>query len=396
VFDAYDPGFVRDPYPTYARLRESEPHFDPSWGLTFFARHDDVTGMLRHRAFGRDIRQVLPLEDVDPRTYPTHLPNWYRFIRGSFIDLEPPDHTRIRSAVNRSFTRRRAEIHRSDIRRIAEGLLDGVDERLEVIEGFATPIPISVVAGLMGVPVSDHRRLLDWSHAIVRVFDLAATLDEQRRAEEATSEFAEYLRDLIRRRRADPGDDLVSELAHADDPLPDDDLVASCILILNAGHEATVHGIGNAVLALARHPDAFDRLAADPGLAATAADELLRYDAPLQMFERWVLEDIEWHGVSLRVGDKVGLLFGAANRDPDVFEDPDRIELARAPNPHVSFGLGTHFCLGAPLARVEIEEALAALGRRFRSIAPVDEDPPRLPSLVFRGVQRLDVAVSAA
>jgi cytochrome P450 len=396
VFDAYDPAFVRDPYPTYARLREAGPMFDPAWGLTFFARHQDVTGILRHRAFGRDIRHVVPLEDVDHRTYPTHLPNWYRFIRGSFIDLEPPDHTRIRGAVNRSFTRRRAEIHRSDIRRIAERLLDGVDDHLEVIEGFATPIPISVIAGLMGVPASDHRRLLDWSHAIVRVFDLASTPDEHQHAEEATAEFADYLRDLIGRRRVDPGDDLVSELVHADDPLPDDDLVASCILILNAGHEATVHGIGNSVLALARNRAAFDRLAADPGLATTAADELLRYDAPLQMFERWVLEDIEWAGVSLRVGDKVGLLFGAANRDPEVFEDADRIELGRSPNPHVSFGLGTHFCLGAPLARVEIEEALAALGRRFRRVELVAEEPPRLPSLVFRGVQRLDVAVSAA
>lgn len=393
MFDAYDPAFVRDPYPTYAALRQRAPFFDPAWGLTFFSRHADATGILRHRAFGRDIRHVLPPDAVDHRTYPTHLPNWYRLIRGSFIDLEPPAHTRIRGAVNRAFTRRRAEAHRDDIRRITDALLAGVDGNLEVIAGYATPIPITVIAGLMGIPESDHDRLLTWSHAIVRVFDLDATDDEQQRADSAASEFADYLRDVIRRRRTDPGEDLISELLAADAPLPDNDLVASCILILNAGHEATVHGIGNAVLALARHPDVWARLAADPGLAATAADELLRFDGPLQMFERWVLEDVEWAGVALSVGDKVGLLFGAANRDPDVFNGPDGIDPARDPNPHVAFGLGTHFCLGAPLARVEIQEALAALARRFRRLHLVDDEPPRQASLVFRGVQRLTVGV---
>lgn len=393
MFDAYDPAFVRDPYPTYAALREQSPLFDSGWGLTFFSRHADVAGILRHRAFGRDIRHVLPPDAVDHRTYPTHLPNWYRLIRGSFIDLEPPEHSRIRGAVNRSFTRKRAETHREDIRRIADTLLEPIDDGLEVVTEFATPIPIMVIAGLMGIPGPDHDRLLAWSHAIIRVFDLAATDDEQQRAEEAASEFAEYLREVIRRRRADPGDDLISELVMADEPLPEDDLVASCILILNAGHEATVHGIGNAVLALARNREAWHRLAADPGLAQTAADELLRFDAPLQMFERWVLEEVEWAGVPLAVGDKVGLLFGAANRDPAVFDEPDAIDLARDPNPHLSFGMGTHFCLGAPLARVEIQEALAALARCFRRIHLIDDEPPRQPSLVFRGVKRLTVEV---
>jgi cytochrome P450 len=392
VFDAYDPEFVRDPYPTYASLRTHGPFHDETWGLTFFSRHADVTGILRSRAFGRDIRHVLPADQVDHRTYPAHLPRWTRLIRGSFIDLEPPEHTRIRGSVNRAFTRRRAEMQRSDIRALAERLLDGLGTRFDVIADYATPMPISVIADMMGVPDADHQRLLDWSHAIVRVFDIAATEAEQQRAEQAVGEFADYLRHVLERRRDEPGDDLISELVHSDDPLPDDDLVASCILILNAGHEATVHGIGNSVLTLTRHAEAFGALADDPDRVSGGADELLRFDAPLQMFERWVLEPVEWSGIALDTGDKVGLLFGSANRDEAVFTDPDAVQLGRDPNPHVSFGLGTHFCLGSALARVELEEALRALAMRFSSLEALDPEPERTPSLVFRGVRSLRVA----
>lgn len=391
-FDAYDPAFVANPYPTYASLRDAEPFYDDHWRLTFFARHADVSAMLRDKRFGRDIRHVLPPDQVDHRSYPTHLTNWYRMIRGSFIDLEPPEHTRIRGAVKQPFTRSRAEARREEIERHAESLLDRVQEKgaMEIIADYATPIPIAVVAGLMGIPGSDHQMLLDWSHAIVRVFDINATPDEQQVAEEAVTEFASYMREIVRHRRQHPGDDLISELATADDPLPEDDLVATCILVLNAGHEATVHGIGNGILALARNPEEFERLR-NGASAATATEELLRYDTPLQMFERWVLEDLEWEGVDLAVGDKVGLLYGSANHDPEAFERPEVLDITREPNRHISFGLGTHFCLGAPLARVELEVAFAALARRFTAIRLVDAEPPRQPSLVFRGVQELAI-----
>lgn len=393
-FDAYDPTFVRDPYPTYARLRAAGPFFDPTWGVTFFARHRDVTAILRDRRFGRDIRHVLPVDQVDARTYPRHLPTWYRMVRGSFIDLEPPDHTRIRSAFNRSFTKTRAEIRRESITALAEDLLDRLPgPTFDAVRAFAAPIPVAVIADLMGIPSEDRPRLLDWSHAIVRVFDLNVTPEEEAAAEQATTEFADYLRSVIAARHRHPGSDLISELAGAAG-LAEDDLVATCILILNAGHEATVHAIGNGILALARHPDVLAALRADAGLLPTATDELLRWDPPLHMFERWVLADLEWNGVTLHTGDKVGLLFGAANRDPEVFPDPDRIDPARADNPHVSFGLGTHFCLGAPLARVELEEAFGALSRRFRTIALAEPEPPRSPSLVFRGVDALPVTVA--
>ena len=394
-FDAYDPEFVRNPYPTYARLRGNGPWFDDEWRLTFFARHRDVTGILRDKRFGRDVRHVLPLDKVDRRTYPEHIPNWYRMVRGSFIDLEPPEHTRIRSAVSRAFTKSRAEIKREPITTLATGLLQGLGDRTEfdVVSEFAAPIPVAVVAEMMGVPRERTPDLLAWSHAIVRVFDLNVTPEEEQRAEAAVVEFGDYLRGLIAARRSNPGTDLISEMV-ATSGLPDDDLVATCILVLNAGHEATVHAIGNAVLALARHPEVFAALRADRALLPTATEELLRWDPPLQMFERWVLADLEWDGVHLAPGDKVGLLFGAANHDPDVFLDPERLDPARAENPHVSFGLGTHFCLGAPLARVEVEEALGAVVEWASSLRLVEPEPPRTPSLVFRGVNRLAVGVT--
>ena len=395
-FDAYDPAFVRDPYPTYARLRHEGPFSDESWGLTFFSRHRDVAGILRDRRFGRDIRHVLPLDRIDRRTYPEHLPSWYRMIRGSFIDLEPPEHTRIRSAVNRSFTKSRAEVKRESITALATDLFEraATPGHFDAVAEYAAPIPVAVIADLMGIPGERQRDLLAWSHAIVRVFDLNVTPDEERAAERAVEEFSGYLRTLVAERRKAPGTDLISELVTTAG-LPDDDLVATCILILNAGHEATVHAIGNGILALARHPEVFAALRADPDLLPTATDELLRWDPPLQMFERWVLEDLEWEGVRLRTGDKVGLLFGAANHDPTVFPDPERIDPGRTDNPHLAFGLGTHFCLGAPLARVEIEEALGVLVRRVDTLVPALDEPPRTPSLVFRGVDELPVRVTA-
>lgn len=394
-FDAYDPAFVVNPYPTYSRLRQAGPFFDDHWGVTFFATHADVTAMLRDKRFGRDIRHVLPRDQIDHRSYPVHLENWYRFIRGSFIDLEPPEHTRIRGAVKQPFVRSRAEARRGEIERLAERLLEELADRgrMEVIADFATPIPIAVVAHLMGIPDADHRMLLDWSHAIVRVFDINVTPAEEQAAETAVTEFAEYIRAIVRARRHAPGEDLISELATADDPLSEDDLVATVILVLNAGHEATVHGIGNGVLALARNPGQFELLR-DGAPVDTATEELLRFDTPLQMFERWVLKELDWGGMRLTPGDKVGLLYGSANHDAEVFYDPDALMLNRETNPHVSFGLGTHFCLGAPLARVELEVAFSVLARRFRTLTPVEDEPPRQPSLVFRGVTALEVEFS--
>jgi unspecific monooxygenase len=406
-FDPYDPGFLEDPYPTYAELRSDSPvSYDPSWELTFFARHGDVSTVLKDRErFGRDFRHRLDPEEVDQdlhrRIYPSQWPTWTRYIRESFIDLEPPRHTRLRRLVSQAFTRRSSEAFRSRLEDATDRIVDRALEHgtLDVIEDFATPIPVAMIAELMGIPGHDHEQLLGWSHAIVKVFDRNVTPEEGDRAEQATSDFVSYLRSVVSERRVRRGDDLISSMLEVEeegDTLTEEEIIGTSILTLNAGHEATVHAIGNGLLALARNPDQYRRLRDHEVGVESAVDELLRFDSPLQMFERWVLTDTGVGGASLKKGSKVGLLFGSANHDPGaVGPDPDRLDLGRDPNPHVSFGAGLHYCVGAPLARVELE---AAFGRFSARVADVElvEASGRIESLVFRGVENLQVAVTAA
>jgi cytochrome P450 len=405
-FEAYHPDFLNDPYPTYARIREESPVFyDSTWRLTFVAQHADVSAILKDRQrFGRDFRHRMDPEEVDPelyrRIYPPEWPTWTEYIRESFIDLEPPRHTRLRKLVSTAFTRRSSEAFRPRIEKAADALLDQALGKgtMEVISEYATPIPVVMIADLMGIPAKDHSLLLDWSHAIVKVFDERVTDDEGEAAEQAIKEFIAYLEDMVAERRARPGDDLISamiEVEDSGDSLTDSEIVATSILTLNAGHEATVHAIGNSLLALGRMPEAYRMLASGEVGIATAVDELLRYDPPLQMFERWVLEDTDVGGVAVGKGSKVGLLFGSANHDPEAFDDPESLNLVRDPNPHVAFGGGVHYCVGAPLARVELE---AALGRFAARVASLDLRgfSERIESLVFRGVGRLDVDLKAA
>jgi hypothetical protein len=405
MFDVYDPGFLADPYPTYARLRLESPVFhDETWGLAFVTRHSDVDAILKDRRhFGRDFRHRLDIDEVDGglyrRIYPPQWPTWTSYIRDSFIDLEPPRHTRLRGLVSKAFTRRSSESFRARIEEEAERLLSEALEKgkMEVITEFATPIPVRMIADLMGIPEEDHARLLQWSHTIVRVFDERVTPDEGDHAEQATKDFVSYLEAVLEERRARPGNDLISamlEVEEEGEELTDFEIVATSILTLNAGHEATVHAIGNAMLALARQPDAYLELTRGVEMSR-AADELLRYDSPLQMFERWVLEDTQVDGHALAKGSKVGLLFGSANRDESVFADPDRLRLERSPNPHVAFGAGVHYCVGAPLAKIELEASLGRFARRVRSIELIDADD-RIESLVFRGMGRIELALEPA
>lgn len=403
MFDPYSPGFVENPYLTYARLRAETPVFhDDEWGLTFFTRHADVIGILRDRHFGRDVRGAVPRDrianGVFDRIYPSHLPLWTSFIRDSFIDLEPPAHTRIRRLVQWAFSRRASESYRHRLEETASKALDRAAEqgRMEAIADFATPIPLTMISELLGVPSGDQPMLVEWSHRIVRVFDANSSVEEGEAAEEATREFVEYCQVLIADHRRSPRGDLVDALVEAEvdgDRLTERELVATCILVLNAGHEATVQAIGNGLLSLAGNPREYQRLRNSPDLGTTAIDELLRHDTPLQMFERWVLEDIEWDGVLLAQGSKVGLLFGSANHDEGVFHDPVRLDLGRSPNPHVSFGAGVHHCVGASLARVELDVALRSFVSRVAAFESIIEQPERTPSLVFRGVRELPLSL---
>ncbi len=401
-FDPYQPGFLDNPYPTYARLRRQSPIFyDQRWNLTFFARHSDVEPMLRDRRFERDIRHVPEAaRRVDPevyqRIYPPRYPMWTRLIRDSFIDLEPPRHTRIRRLVQWAFTRRASRSYRPRMEAEAHRRLDQAAGRgaMEAIADYATPIPLVMIAELMGVPGEDQPRLVEWSHRLVRLFDEGCTAEEGQSAEQAGIDFADYLRDLIRSPRTREGDNLLSHLIrarHEGDALSEEELIATAILVLNAGHEATVQAIGNGLMALSAHPDQWRRWRKDRRLTPTAVEELLRYDTPLQMFERWVTEDVDWRGTELAAGSKVGLLFGSANHDEQVFERPDRLDLGRTPNPHVSLGGGVHFCVGASLAREELKVAFEVLLERVSRFELVPAPRERTPSLVFRGVHRLPI-----
>ena len=402
-FAPYQPTFTEDPYPVYETMRRDAPVLvQPEWDLTFLSRYADVRAILRDRRFGRDIRHVIPVEELSgrhaERFYPTHHEAWYRYVRSSFMELEPPAHTRIRSLLAIAFTTRRVEGLRPMLETEAGGLLDSAIAagQMEVIADYATPLPLTAIGELLGIGQGDWPRLVAWSHDIVALFDLNASDEAGEKAEAAAAGFAGYLREAIGARRTHLGPDLLSAMISAEvdgEQLTEDELIATSMLLLNAGHEATVHAIGNAVLALARHPGQYALLRSHPELLSSAVEELLRYDTPLQMFDRWVLEDLDWNGHRLRQGDKVGLLLGSANRDGERYPEPDRLDLTRDDSGHMAFGAGLHRCIGAPLARLEMEVALGALVRRAPSLGLVDETPRRRRSLVFRGVEALHLEI---
>lgn len=402
MFDAYDPAFQANPYPMFADLRSSSPVFhDAAWGLTFFTRHKDVEAILRDRErFGRDFRHRLPVSSVDQaayeRIYPKAYPTWTHYIRESFIDLEPPRHLRLRRLVSKAFTNRAAETFRPSLQRYADALVAAALDRgdFDGIADFAAPIPIAAIGDLMGIRQSDREPVVEWSNAIVRLFDQNVTPREGEMAENATVEFVEYLSKEVANRRQHPGQDLISAMTHVEDSgdsLTEAEIVGTSILTLNAGHEATVHAIGNSLLALAMNPD---QLAALPHSSGFGVDELLRYDTPLQMFERWVLEDVDDFSVPLKAGSKVGLLFGSANHDTDAFEgDTERLDVTRDASGHLSFSRGIHACVGAPLARLEVEVALRAISANVATMELTSE-PSRIASLVFRGVESLPLELT--
>jgi cytochrome P450 len=306
------------------------------------------------------------------------------------LDVEPPDHTRLRRLVSKAFTPRRVEDLRERIHELAEELVRGLVEKGggDLIADVAEPLPVTVIAEMLGIPDGDRHLLRPWSAGICGMYELDPPEETQRAAVRAAEEFSSYLRDLARS-TGDRGDDLISALA-AVDGLTEDELIGTCVLLLNAGHEATVNATGNSWWALFRDPGELRRLRADHGLIPRAIEELLRYDTPAPMFERWVLEDIEVAGVRVPRGAEVALHLASANRDPEVFTDPDRLDLARDPNPHIGFGAGIHFCLGAPLARIELAESMGALLRAAPEMHLVEE-PRWKPGFILRGLTSLRV-----
>ncbi|GAA2405637.1 cytochrome P450 [Actinomadura vinacea] len=399
VYDPWVAEFVADPYPAFAALRAERPVFfhEPT-GQWVISRYGDVDALLRDRRLGRSYLHVAGHEEFGREPEAEFLRPFWDLIRAGMLDVEPPVHTRLRRLVSRAFTARMVEGLRPMVRGLAEELAGAlVDEGGgDLVAGVAEPLPVNVIAEMLGVPVEDRPLLRPWSADICGMYELNPSEEAQRTAVRAAVEFSDYLRGLARARRADPRDDLISALAQVvdegGDRLTEDELIGTCVLLLNAGHEGTVNATGNGWWSLFRHPDELARLRADPSLMPAAVEELLRYDTSLPMFERWVLEDIEVAGVGIPRGSEVALQLAAANRDPEVFAEPDRLDLGRDPNPHISFGLGIHYCLGAPLTRIELAESYGALLR----LAPgmrLAEEPRWKPGFVLRGLRDLHVEI---
>jgi cytochrome P450 len=391
--DLDDPSWVADPYPSFAELRKvGHAVWDPRLGLFLAARHADVGAVLRHKRLGRIFHERTPLD-----TWETF--NWLH--AESILDSEPPKHTRLRRLVSAVFTRSYVESLRPRVVELTEGLLtEAVRKHADVgtfdlLADYAEPLPVLVIAELLGVPESDQPLLRPWSQAIVRMYEYERTPELEEAARNACTEFADYVRDLARARRGGDGKDLVTALANVEDGgerLSEQELIATCVLLLNAGHEASVNAFGNGLVAAFRHRDQLDRLFADPwGTASTAVEEFLRFDAPLQLFERTAYEDVAVAGVTVPAGEKIAVLLGSANRDPEVFVDPDRFDVGRDPNPHLGFGVGIHFCLGGPLARLEMGVSLPLLLKQFPNLELVAE-PERRPTFVLRGYESITVA----
>jgi cytochrome P450 len=386
--DPRETQFFNDPYLAYQRLRDAVPIFKwEDYGYWCFARHDDVSALLRDRRFGRQILHVMSREELGWAATPQHLKPFYDFEQHSLLETEPPVHTRLRGLVNRAFLSRSVERLRPRIAQLAHELIDGFEAQREtdLLTQFATPIPIFIIAELLGVPTETGPQLLAWSHDMVAMYQARRDAEVERKAVDATIAFSDFMRDHVRERRSAPGDDLLSHLIAAEaqgKSLSEDELITTAILLLNAGHEATVHAIGNGVKAL------LEQGRADPALGEGHIEELLRFDAPLHLFTRYALEDVDYNGLRLRKGETVGLLLGAANRDPARFAEPDHFEPARSPNPHVSFGAGIHFCVGAPLARLELNVALPILFERLPGLK-LAERPRYRDSYHFHGLESL-------
>jgi cytochrome P450 len=392
-FNPMDPAFVADPYPTYHRLRAEDPVHHSPLGFWVMTRYSDVMAMLRDPRLIKE-----PIAAFVAARFGLAVPP--PGLGLSMLDRDPPDHTRLRGLVSKAFTPKALESLRPHIQQIVDDLLaDAAGKgQMDLIEEFAYPLPVRVICEMLGVPVKDHERFKAWGLDIARGLDaimLPPDSEVGQRSVSGRRALAEYFRELITERRAAPRDDMLSALIAAEeagDKLNEEELLATCILLLVAGHETTVNLIGNGTLALLRHPDQRQKLRENPGLIVTAVEELLRFDGPVQRTARIPSEDLTIGGRTIPKGEMVMPFLGAADRDPTQFPDPDRLDITRADNRHIAFGMGIHFCLGAPLARMEGQIAINTLLARLPKLALATDKPQFRQSLTLRGLQALPVS----
>jgi cytochrome P450 len=383
--DLGSPDFVHDPYPELAALRATGPVLwhEPT-GTWLATTHDAVSQVLRNRSFGRIWTDWEPGAEMEP---------FNALHRNQMMENEPPTHTRLRRLVAAAFGRGHVERMRPRIESLAASMVAELGDSFDLLGDYAEPMPVYVIADMLGVPREDHARLRDWSQAIVHMYEPGVGAETKAAAIEASTAFADYVRAVVEQRRSSPGEDLITDLIEARDDgsrLSDDELVASVVLLLNAGHEASVNVFGNGFHALLEHPDQLARITSGEVPVETALEELIRYDAALQLFERTATNDVEVSGQLIRTGEKIACLMGSANRDAAVFADADTFDVGRDPNPHVGFGMGLHFCLGAPLARLELQISIKTLLDRFPSLELAGQ-APRRPTWVLRGYDKIDV-----
>lgn len=393
LYHLLDPDVLADPYPLYRRLRMEDPvHWDPylhAWVVTSYAEAVEVLHRFSaERTPSAERLAALGMEELGPIA---------QVLVRQMLFLDPPQHARVRRLASAAFTPRRVDGLRDHIEQIAESLIDAVIARgeMEVMEDLANPLPAIVTAEMLGVPIEDHRRLKDWSQDFAEMLgNFQHNPGRAAKVADSLQEMTSYFRAAVRRQATEPTEGLVNALTTAEvdgDRLTEDEVIANIIVTLVGGQETTTNLIGNGLLTLLRHPDVMHRLREDPALIPGAVEELLRYESPSQHTARLARDDVELGGRAIQRGQAVIAVMGAANRDPERFPDPDRVDIERADNRHLAFGWASHFCFGAPLARIEGQIAFAALLRRLPALRLASEEITWRPNLGLRGLTSLPV-----
>ena len=385
-----DADFLVNPYPHLAKLRTAgKPVWHEEANMFLAANYDDANAVLRNKALGRIFKPRTPETEWD--TF-----NWLH--ADSILDSEPPKHTRLRSLVSKAFNKNIIESQREIINRIVDELIADIKAKggnWDLIADFAEPLPVKVIVAMLGFPDADEHLLRPWSQAIVKMYEVNPSEEVKANAKKAAAEFASYVQKLADERKINPGSDLISDLVRVEEQgekLNAHELVATCVLLLNAGHEASVNGFGNGMVALLEREDQFKLLRDNPEqYGATAVEEFLRFDAPLHLFERTATSDTEVGGVEIKKGQKIAALLGSANRDEEHFSNSDQMDITRDPNPHIGFGAGIHFCLGGPLARLEMGIALPRLVKALPNMQ-IAREPIRRPTFVLRGYEKVEIS----